>query len=105
MNNTELQALDKQIRSRINELRSLLAEEPTVAVKNEDNVDSYDEKVAAAVDRQISEKEKQELARLMANLRWLDSDESGSCEQCDCEIPYARLRAVPTTRRCIKCAG
>ncbi len=104
MNNTELQTLDKQIRSRINKLRSLLAEESTEAVKNEENVDSYDEKVAAAVDRQITEKEKQELVRLTANLRWLDSNEAGSCEQCDCEIPYARLLAMPTTRLCIKCA-
>jgi RNA polymerase-binding transcription factor DksA len=104
MNNTELQTLDKQIRSRINELGSLLAEESTEAVKNEDNKDGHNEKVAAAVDRQIAEKEKQELARLTTNLRWLGSKEGGCCEHCDCEIPYARLRAVPTTRLCIKCA-
>ncbi|MFT5349458.1 MAG: DnaK suppressor protein [Gammaproteobacteria bacterium] len=104
MNNTELQTLDKQIRSRINELRSLSAEESTEAVKNEDNKGSYDEKEAESVDRQIAEKEKQELALLTANLRWLDSNEGGSCEKCGCEIPYARLRAVPMTRLCIKCA-
>ena len=78
MKNTELQALDKQIRSRINELRSLLAEESAEAVKSEDN---HDGNAEAAVNRQITAKEKQALARLKTNLRWLDSDEGGSCEQ------------------------
>lgn len=99
-----MQTLDKQIRSRMNDLRSLSAEESAEAVQNEDTKDSQDEKVAAGVDRQITAKGKKELARLTANLRWLDSDEGACCEQCGREIPYPRLRAVPATRLCIKYA-
>lgn len=45
-----------------------------------------------------------ELARLRDNLKWLESDDAGYCQQCDCEIPIARLQAMPTTRLCINCA-
>lgn len=101
MNNAELQTLNRKIQSRIDELRSLLAQE---SAESDASKNSADEKSATEVDRQITEKEKQELARLTANLRWLVSDEGGCCEQCGCEIPYARLRAVPATRLCINCA-
>lgn len=104
MTNTEHQILDEHIRSRINELQSLLETESAGASRNDSSKKDSAQETAAAVDRQIAEKENQELVRLKSNLRWLDRDEGGCCERCRCKIPYARLRAVPQTRLCIDCA-
>jgi RNA polymerase-binding transcription factor DksA len=46
-----------------------------------------------------------ELNQLHANLEWLHSDDAGFCSSCDCEIPFARLKAVLTTQLCIECAS
>lgn len=100
MNDTELKALKNHISRRIDELESLL---------NRTDQDSADSGSAAndesaAIASRITESEKQELVGLKANLRWLESADAGYCDSCGCDIPHARLMAVPVTRLCIQCA-
>ncbi|MEX0964462.1 MAG: TraR/DksA C4-type zinc finger protein [Pseudohongiellaceae bacterium] len=101
MDRNHFQELDAHIRNRISELQVLLGD-PEQAQENKAAAISEEED--SEVQRQITEKELQELARLKSNLRWLESDDGGYCEKCDSEIPVARLRAVPITRLCINCA-
>ena len=104
MNHSEIEVLKAHLRNRISELQELekerrenLAEEQAAA----------DQETApdTVLGRRFVEKDKQELARLRANLLWLAGDSGGCCERCGCEIPIPRLRAVPVTRLCVKCAG
>lgn len=104
MKSTENRELNSQIRKRIRELQSLLEDETRDTRQQDDSKGDANEDLLNALEHQISEKEKWELARLTANLCWLGSEEGGRCEKCGCEIPYARLRAVPVTRLCINCA-
>ena len=98
-------ALIAHVRTKINELRSLLADsDQTTRLAGSSDSESSST-IANQLEQQISQAEKQELARLTASLRWLESDDGGYCEDCGCEIPVDRLRAVPTTRLCIKCAA
>lgn len=45
------------------------------------------------------------LAEIDAAVLRLDEGNYGECEVCSREIPEERLRARPTARRCITCAG
>lgn len=101
MDRNDFQALNAHIKCRINELQLHVGELAAGADKSE--ADKSDED-SSEVQRQITEKELQELARLKSNLLWLESEDGGYCEKCDAEIPVARLRAVPITRLCINCA-
>ncbi len=51
------------------------------------------------------EREMRTLTEVELSLRLLDSGQYGWCGSCGCEIPVARLRALPWTRTCITCAG
>jgi RNA polymerase-binding transcription factor DksA len=46
---------------------------------------------------------KDDLAELAITLSWLDSEAAGLCEDCSCEIPFDRIRMVPTSRVCHIC--
>jgi DnaK suppressor protein len=101
-------ALKDHIQKRIPELKTILA--TAVAPYSTDNVEFDDEaarldqRISSTVDEQVVVKAQQELNRLNSNLEWLDSDEAGLCSDCGCEIPVARLQAIPTTRLCVGCA-
>src|SRR5262249_22452319 len=60
------------------------------------------------LERQITfallENEGQTLAETAAALERIEQDTFGLCEECQTEIPAARLQAVPYTRHCIDCA-
>jgi DnaK suppressor protein len=51
------------------------------------------------------ERELQTLAEIDLSLRRMESDEYGICGLCEEMIPVARLKAIPWTRCCVKCAG
>ena len=102
MNNSELQKLDTDISRRISELETHL-DNDTGPLEHKKAATLPSEPDADA-ERQITEMKKQELARLRTNLKWLGSENGGCCETCGCDIPVARLRAVPVTRLCVKCA-
>lgn len=65
-----------------------------------------DEPVAAlesAIEIAALEREVRELRAIESARRRLHEPEFGLCEDCDAEIPYARLSANPTATRCIGC--
>jgi len=51
------------------------------------------------------EREIRTLAEVELSLRLLDNGQYGWCGGCGCEIPVARLQALPWTRTCVNCAG
>ena len=52
----------------------------------------------------LLENEGQTLAETAAALERIERDAFGQCEECQMEIPKARLQALPYTRHCIDCA-
>jgi len=48
--------------------------------------------------------EEQVLADIAAALERIDQGSYGRCEECNAEIPEARLRALPYARYCVDCA-
>ncbi len=103
MNNQQQDTLKQLIQTRINDIERFLS-----STREDDELDddsaNVDQKIASAVNTQVSENEKRELTLLRNNLQWLDSEDAGYCQQCACEIPFARLQAVPATRLCVRCA-
>jgi len=52
----------------------------------------------------LLQNEEQVLAAIAAALERIDQGTYGRCEECDAEIPEARLRALPYARYCVECA-
>jgi len=103
MNNQQQDTIKQLIQTRISDIERFLS-----STREDDELDddsaNVDQKIASAVNTQVSENEKRELTLLRNNLQWLDSEDAGYCRQCACEIPFARLQAVPATRLCVRCA-
>lgn len=51
------------------------------------------------------ERELRTLSEIELSLRRMETGEYGVCGVCGEEIPIARLKAIPWTRRCVTCAG
>lgn len=43
------------------------------------------------------------LERIHGALARIESDDYGSCVECGCDIPYARLHIEPETQHCVPC--
>jgi DnaK suppressor protein len=108
MNPAELRALRRQITERIETLEILLGnsrqDDQESGPQPDDESARMDLTISSAVESRLTLAEKQELARLQANLQWLESNDAGNCEGCGYPIPFLRLKAVPVTRLCIQCA-
>jgi DnaK suppressor protein len=52
---------------------------------------------------QLAEVESRELARIEYALELMGSGQYGTCEGCGCNIPMARLNALPYANFCITC--
>lgn len=100
--------IDK-INAKIDRLKIILKSADVIEQQSKKEM-QYDESVRLdnlsqqSVDANIYILAEQELSQLKANLKWLEGEDAGMCEECGCDIPIRRLLAVPTTRRCIKCA-
>lgn len=53
----------------------------------------------------LLEQAKEKLNHLQANLRNIDDPDFEKCEKCGEPIPVLRFKAVPETRKCVKCSG
>jgi len=51
------------------------------------------------------ERELRTLAEIELSLRRIETGEYGICGVCGEKIPLARLKAIPSTRCCVECAG
>jgi len=68
-----------------------------------DVVDAALDSVQDEISSQLAEVESRELARIEYALERMRSGQFGACEGCGCNIPLARLNALPYATFCIKC--
>jgi len=70
------------------------------------HLEETDEPVAdleSAIEIAALEREVRELRAIESAQRRLHEPDFGLCEDCEAEIPYARLDANPTATRCLAC--
>jgi len=96
------------LRTRRDALRKALAGD--LSLLKELNAQASGDVVDAALDSaqdelssQLAEVESRELARIEHALQLMREGEFGTCEECGCNIPMARLQALPYATLCIKC--
>ncbi len=68
-----------------------------------DVVDIALDSVQDEISSQLAEVESRELARIENALQRMREGNYGVCEECSCNIPMARLNALPYATMCIKC--
>jgi len=68
-----------------------------------DIVDFALDSVQDEISSQLAEIESRELARIEKALQRMDEGQYGICEYCGCNIPMARLNALPYATLCVKC--
>jgi DnaK suppressor protein len=68
-----------------------------------DVVDAALDSVQDEISSQLAEVESRELARIENALARMREGQFGLCEACGCNIPMARLNALPYATSCIKC--
>jgi DnaK suppressor protein len=68
-----------------------------------DVVDAALDSVQDEINSQLAEVESRELARIENALQRMRDGQYGTCEVCGCNIPMARLNALPYATLCIKC--
>jgi len=68
-----------------------------------DVVDAALDSVQDEISSQLAEVESRELARIEYALERMRGGQYGICEGCGCNIPMARLNALPYATYCIQC--
>ena len=68
-----------------------------------DVIDAALDSVQDEISSQLAEVESRELARIETALVRIRDGQYGICEGCGCNIPMARLSALPYATSCIKC--
>jgi DnaK suppressor protein len=76
-------------------------EEPLPQDFAEQAVELENQEVMEALDREVTD----DLRKVARALQRLDADEYLHCSVCGEEIPEGRLKALPTTDRCVSCAS
>lgn len=109
----EIDELDQLMEARwtreFGEIRRLLAqrgEERERVELGERPADTSDEALLdtlSAVDEALIRQNLQDVRDIVAARQRIAAKTYGVCIDCDADIPYARLRAYPTAKRCIDC--
>ncbi len=68
-----------------------------------DVVDAALDSAQDEISSQLAEVESRELASIEKALERMRAGEYGVCENCQCNIPLARLQALPYATLCIRC--
>jgi DnaK suppressor protein len=76
-------------------------EEPLPQDFAEQAVELENQEVLEALDREVTD----ELRRVARALKRIEGDEYLYCSACGQAIPEGRLKALPTTDRCVSCAS
>ena len=106
------ETLQRQLERRGAELREAIAaalratgNEQAVGLANhlEEIDDAPVADLESAIEIAALEREVRELQAVESARKRLHEPEFGLCEDCDAEIPYARLSANPTAIRCVGC--
>lgn len=90
-------ALRKALAGDLSLLRELNAQ------SSGDVVDAALDSVQDEISSQLAEVESRELARIENALQRMREGQYGLCEECGCNIPMARLNALPYATMCIRC--
>ncbi|GAB6164603.1 TraR/DksA family transcriptional regulator [Thermostilla marina] len=90
-------ALRKALQGDLSQLSTLRSE------ASGDVVDFALDSVQDEISSQLAEVESRELDRIENALEKMNSGEYGVCESCGCNIPLARLQALPYATLCVKC--
>ncbi|RMG04618.1 MAG: TraR/DksA family transcriptional regulator [Planctomycetota bacterium] len=90
-------ALRKALQGDLSQLSTLRSE------ASGDVVDFALDSVQDEISSQLAEVESRELDRIENALEKMNSGEYGVCEGCGCNIPLARLQALPYATLCVKC--
>jgi DnaK suppressor protein len=69
-----------------------------------ESIDSAQKENLTQLIYKLDERGKEEIAEIELALSKIDSDRYGICEICDKPIPIKRLKVLPATRLCRKCA-
>jgi DnaK suppressor protein len=85
--------------------RVLADEQQLLAEREPDWEDTATAATAASVLASVGEEERLALARIAASLERMERGRYGECAACGEVIDVARLRAVPDTDRCARCAA
>ena len=100
------ESLAEKLRARLRELEGRADEieddlrHPLDADSSEQAVDLADDEALAGV----SDVLRREIAEIRAALSRIEEGSYGECARCGEEIAPARLEALPTATRCIRCA-
>jgi len=94
---TRRDALRKALDGDLSLLRELSAQ------SSGDVVDAALDAAQDELSSQLAEVESRELARIEHALKRMSEGDYGVCENCGCNIPMARLEALPYATACIKC--
>ncbi len=84
--------------------RVLADEQQLLAEREPDWEDAATAATAASVLASVGEEERRALVRIAASLERMERGSYGECATCRDVIDVARLRAVPDTDRCARCA-
>ena len=84
--------------------RALADEQQLLAEREPDWEDAATAVTAASVLASVGEEERRALARIATSLERMERGSYGECAGCGEVIDVARLRAVPDTDRCARCA-
>ena len=88
----------------LKQVAHLEAEQEELEQRFIENIDvAQKEDLAWLIDK-LDERGKEEIAEIELALSKIDSDRYGICEICDKPIPIKRLKVLPATRLCRKCA-
>lgn len=68
-----------------------------------DMVDAALDSAQDEISSQLAEVESRELANIEIALERIREGHYGACEACECQIPMARLQALPYATLCINC--
>ena len=61
--------------------------------------------VAREVDQTLTDLDADDLSRIDRALKAMADGSYGVCGECDCSIPYERLKVEPQTEHCVVCKG
>jgi RNA polymerase-binding transcription factor len=94
----------KQRREKLAQVAHLDAEREELLQRYIDPVDAGQEEDLARLLHRLDERGKEEVQEINIALEKMNSGSYGVCELCGKSIPFKRLKVLPATRLCRKCA-
>ena len=102
----ETQKLRKQLLQRKDELEVRVQHiKKDITTKNSDDwSEQAQERSNDEVLSNLGQEAQSEIHRIQKALEHIDNEEYAICKRCGCDIPLERLKIMPYTEYCVKCA-